>query len=102
MNIKISTEQLSRDIRTLRTNLEALNEAEKKMYACLENLSGMWEGASHNAFFMQTTKDRLVLSGLEKNLTNLVECMEYANSQYEKCHQDVNQKISGIRLSGDT
>lgn len=102
MNIEISTENLNSDIAKMQEKLDNLIAAKDQVYRCLENLNTMWEGAAQMTFTMQTMMDRMVLQGLIGNLNNLIECMEYARSEYEKCNGDVNDKIASIRLSGDT
>lgn len=102
MNIEISTEQLNSDISTMQERLDNLIAAKDQVYRCLENLNGMWEGVAQMTFTMQTRMDYMFFQGLINNLNNLIECMEYAKSEYEKCHSEVNDKIASIRLSGDT
>lgn len=102
MNIEISTERLDSDISKMQGELSDLSNAMNQVYSCLESLNSMWEGPANTVFTMQTRTDRVVLQGLIKNLNNLVECMEYAKSEYNKCTEDVNSKIASIRLSGDT
>ena len=102
MNIEISTDKLSSDIVRMQEHLENLTKAKTQIYSQLEELNAMWEGPAKKTFAMQTFRDRLVLESLLKNLNHLIECMEYAQSQYDRCNEDVNSKIASIRLSGDT
>lgn len=102
MNIEISTEQLNSDIAKMQERLDNLVAAKDQVYRCLENLNGMWEGAAQMTFTLQTRMDYMFFQGLISNLNNLIECMEYAKSEYEKCNSEVNDKIASIRLSGDT
>ena len=62
----------------------------------------MWEGAAHTVFTAQTQVDKGVLEELLRSLNHLIGCLEYAHSEYNKCREDVNDKIASIRLSGDT
>lgn len=102
MNIEISTDRLDADIRKMQENLDNLRNAKDQVYRCLEQLSTMWEGMAQFAFNAQTRVDHMVLMGLLGNLSNLIECMEYAKSEYIRCNEDVNSKIASIRLSNDT
>lgn len=102
MNIEISTSWLDNDITRMQERLDNLTAAKDQVYRCLENLNSMWEGAAQQTFITQTRIDEMVLRGLINNLNNLIECMEYAKSEYEKCTEEVNSKIAGIRLSNDT
>lgn len=102
MNIEISTSWLDNDITRMQERLDNLVAAKSQVYRCLENLNAMWEGATKQIFINQTRIDEMVLRGLINNLNNLIECMQYAKSEYEKCTDEVNSKIAGIRLSNDT
>ncbi len=102
MNIEISTERLDADINKMQENLDNLRMAKDQVYRCLEQLNTMWEGMAKLTFNNQTRVDEMVLMSLLANLNNLIECMEYAKSEYIRCNEDVNSKIASIRLSGDT
>lgn len=102
MNIVISTENLGSDIRTISGQVDDLNAAKEMAMACLNNLNGMWEGAAHNAFVQQCAVDQVMMNSLISKLQNLVECLEYAKSEYERCNENVVDKIASIRLSNDS
>jgi len=102
MNIEISTERLDADINKMQENLDNLRAAKDQVYRCLKQLNTMWDGMAKMTFSMQTRMDEMVLTGLLGNLNNLIECMEYAKSEYVQCNEDVNSKIASIRLSGDS
>lgn len=102
MNIEISTSWLGDDITRMQERLDNLVAAKNQVYRCLENLNTMWEGASQYIFINQTRVDEMALQSLINNLNNLIECMRYAKSEYEKCTDEVNSKIAGIRLSNNT
>lgn len=102
MNIEISTDKLSSDIVRMQEHLDGLTKAKEQIYSQLEELSAMWEGPAKKTFALQTLRDQMVLNALLNNLNHLIECMEYAKSQYNRCREDVNSKIASIRLSGDT
>ena len=102
MQIEISTEHLSRDISTISQQLEALKSAQKNVFTCLEQLSTMWDGQAHSKFQYQVLLDNNRLTKMMNEINNLIECMQYAKQEYEKCHDTVYDKISGLRLSSDT
>ena len=102
MNIEISTPWLDNDITRMQEQLDNLVAAKNQVYRRLESLNSMWEGAAQYIFINQTRIDETVLQGLVNNLNNLIECMQYAKSEYEKCNDEVNSKIAGIRLANDT
>ena len=98
MNIEISTEQLGNDIARMRDQLNDLTAAKNQMYRCLENLNSMWVGVAHDVFINQSRSDEVVLQSLLSNLQNLVECMQNSQLEYERCREEVNNKIASIRL----
>lgn len=100
MIIEIDTDRLNADISDMREHLEELNRAQDQIYRCLENLRSMWQGPAQMTFYVQTQIDRAALQGLVRNLNNLVECMEYAKTEYDRCGDEVLEKIAAIRLSG--
>lgn len=102
MNIEISTPWLDNDITRMQEQLDNLVAAKNQVYRRLESLNSMWEGAAQYIFINQTRIDETVLQGLVNNLNNLIECMQYAKNEYEKCNDEVNSKIAGIRLANDT
>lgn len=102
MNIEISTPWLDNDITRMQEQLDNLVAAKNQVYRRLESLNSMWEGAAQYIFINQTRIDETVLQGLVNNLNNLIECMQYAKSEYERCNDEVNSKIAGIRLANNT
>lgn len=102
MIIEISTPRLGNDISKMQEKLDNLVTARDQVYRCLENLDAMWEGSAKTAFQAQVRVDAVVLQGLINNLNNLIECMEYARSEYERCTEEVDSKIAAIRLANDT
>lgn len=102
MNLEISTDQLRADTSTMSEQIEALDAARDKVISCLNNLNSMWDGAANAAFVRQVFSDNLMLTRMISNLRNLVECLEYAHSEYVHCDEEVKQKIASLRMSGDT
>ncbi|MBQ6832065.1 MAG: hypothetical protein IJO28_05460 [Oscillospiraceae bacterium] len=102
MQIEISTQQLNSDISTMNQQLEALQSARDNVFSCMEQLSTMWEGPAHYQFQRQVMVDSNRLTNLMKEIQNLIDCMQYARQEYDKCHDTVWDKISSLRLSSDT
>lgn len=100
MIIEIDTERLNVDITDMREHLEELDRAQQQIYRCLENLKAMWQGPAQMRFYAQTQIDQATLRGLMGNLENLVQCMEYAKNEYNRCSNEVQEKIAAIRLAG--
>ena len=100
MIIEIDTDRLNADITGMRDHLDALNRAQEQIYGCLENLRAMWQGPAQSAYYIQTQNDQAALQGLMRNVNNLIGCMEYAKSEYDRCGDEVLDKIASIRLSG--
>ena len=102
MKIEISTEQLNADISKMKEEKEALVQARNNVFTCLEKINAMWEGQAHDIFVLQVVRDTAVMNDLLSNIDNLIDCMSYAKTEYDKCTQDVKQKIAALRLSSDT
>lgn len=102
MNIEISTDRLEADINKMQENLDNLRNAKDQVYRCLQQLNSMWEGKAQMVFNNQTRIDEMIMMSLCANINNLIECMQYAKSEYIRCNEDVNSKIASIRLSNDT
>lgn len=102
MNIEISTPRLGNDISRMQEKLDSLIRAKEQVYRCLESLNGMWEGSAKDVFMAQTRIDETVLQSMIENLSHLIECMEYARGEYERCSDEVDSKIASIRLANDT
>lgn len=102
MNIEISTDHLGVDIRSVRDQIDDLNNAKERVLNQLMELNNMWEGAAHDVFASQVVNDAQMLMNLINSLRNMADCMEYAKTEYERCHEDVMSKIASIRLSNDT
>lgn len=101
MNIEINTEELYNDISNMQNSVGNLSNAKTQVFSCLDNLNGMWIGAAHDAFVTQTEVDAQELTALINNLNDLIECMEYAKTEYGNCESSVNEAIAAIQLSGD-
>ena len=102
MKFEISTEQLNTDITRMREQREALSQARNNVFTCLEKINAMWKGQAHDIFLLQVVKDTEVMNEMLANIDNLIECMAYASTEYDKCAQAVKQKIAALKLSGDT
>lgn len=99
MIIEIDTDRLNADIAQMQAHLEELNAAQERIYGSLETLRSMWQGPAQMAFYSQTRTDRVALQGLMRNLKNLIECMEYAKAEYNRCGDEVQERIAAIWLS---
>lgn len=101
MNIEISTEQLTVDIRGMREQISQLDSSRVRVFNCLEELSGMWVGTAHEAFRTQTELDSQQLKDLIDELNQLVDCVEYARTQYDICENEAEKAVAAIRLSDE-
>lgn len=99
MRIEISTDQLAGDISSMQSRADDLENAKNQVFACLDNLNGMWVGSAHEAFVQQTQADQEELLALIKNLSEIISCMEYAKQEYDGCHDSVNELLASIQIS---
>ena len=79
-----------------------MRNANSQVFRCLENLRTMWDGMAQEVFYAQVRLDQAVTNDTLQSVQNLIECMQYAKTEYNRCNEDVNSKIASIRLSNDT
>jgi uncharacterized protein YukE len=68
------------------------------MYSCVENLNAMWSGTAHDVFVGEIAVDKETFTALNREIQNLIDCMEYAKSQYDSCESEVDSLIAAISV----
>lgn len=96
--IEVTISSLNSDIDTLTSTLNSLKGHSVRMQEQIQALGGMWEGPAHEIFNVQFQSDYMALQDLYKNLEELIKCMEYAKSEYQKCEDSVSSAIAAIRI----
>lgn len=101
MRIEIDTQYLSNDIKTMEEQKADLQKSKQLVFACMDEVNAMWEGQAHDQFLVQVMLDSQRLDALLSSINNLIECMQHAKAEYEKCSDAVSDKIASLRMSND-
>lgn len=96
--IAVNTDDLQRDINEMRNSLNQVKRRTDSMFQEINSLNGMWEGPAHEAFSRQFSADYQVMQELQKEVSRLIECMQYADKEYLSCESAINTIINSIRL----
>ena len=94
----ISTDNLARDIERLRNMLSELRRNKEKMVEEIEELNTMWKGPANDMFVKQFQSDCTYFDRLCKTIEEMIQAMEYARTEYEKCDNQVNGLVRAIRI----
>lgn len=96
--IAINTDKLGRDIENLRNVLWQLKKDETKMVQEIQELNAMWSGTANQAFNVQFQADCQSFESLCKTIEEMIQALETAKRDYEKCDNQVNSIVSAIRI----
>lgn len=96
--IEIETRSLGQDKETIQTQTEGLRSRMSQMLEQMEGLSGMWEGPAKEAFLVQFRNDYAYMQEFLAEMDKYVQAMAYAESEYNKCENDVAQIVAAIRI----
>lgn len=96
--IEVTISSLNSDIDTLTSTLNSLKSHSDRMQERILELGAMWEGPAHESFNAQFQNDYMALQTLYKTLEELIQCMEYAKFEYQKCEDSVSSAIAAIRI----
>ena len=96
--IAINTATLSRDIEQLKTLLNQLEKDRKKLTQEIQELNTMWQGPSNQAFNTQFKMDCTSFENLCKTIREMIQAMEHAKSEYDKCDNKVNGLVAALRI----
>lgn len=96
--IAVSTENLGRDIESLRGLLGDLKTNKDKMVQEIEELNVMWKGPANETFVKQFGLDCASFDYLYKTIEEMIKAMENAKKEYEQCDNKVNNLVGAIRI----
>lgn len=96
--IAVNTENLGRDIESLRGLLRDLKTNKDKMVQEIEELNVMWKGPANEIFVKQFGLDCASFDFLYKTIEEMITAMEHAKREYEQCDNKVNNLVSAIRI----
>lgn len=96
--IEIDTLALNRDRQTIQSELDRVRTEISQLQEKMANLGAMWEGPAHNVFMAQFNTDYEFVQEFGNEIGTYIETMEYAQKEYEKCENAVEQAIASIRV----
>lgn len=94
----ISTDNLGKDVERLRSILGELKQNKNKMVEEIGELNTMWKGPANDTFVKQFQLDCVSFDRLCKTIEEMIQAMDYAKTEYEKCENRVNGLVQAIRI----
>ena len=96
--IEMNTSTLGRDIDSLENMLGQLETQIEKMYGSITDLDRMWDGPANEAFNHQFSRDYQLCLKMCQVLKELIDSLQHAKTEYEKCEQNVDILIRTIKV----
>lgn len=96
--IEVNTNVMARDIESLDNKLRQIKSRMKSMFTSIQELDSMWDGPSNEEFNRQFQLDYGMCEELCTILSELIESLTHAKSEYEKCERNVEGVIQAIRI----
>ena len=95
--IQVNTQSLGSDANTMNTALTAIRNSMKSVFEAVSELDRMWDGPANEAFNAEFKKDKETMDKQCTSVEKLIECMNSAKKDYEKCENQVQSAVSAIR-----
>lgn len=96
--IRISTEQLERDITEIKEELTGVHKTVEELGDEMQALGATWEGPAWQAFQSQVASDIENMQVVCGKIAEFISHMEYAEKEYKNCENQVHDIIAGIRI----
>ena len=96
--ITVDTATLQNDISDVQSALRRVKAHSESMFREIDILGDMWDGETHDAFFLQIQENHRKMQELQIVIERLVECMQYADHEYLSCEDAVHSIINTIRI----
>lgn len=96
--IEVNTSLMSADTEKLRTTVAQIQTNLGGMFESVNELDQMWDGPANEAFNRQFRMDHDTCRDLCKILLNLIESIEHARNEYDKCEAAIHSLINSIHL----
>lgn len=98
MEFEVHTDQLERTVTSMQTTLEDIEQTRNRILQGFESLSGMWEGAAHDAFQVRYQENDTLLQTLCQDVRTILENASTARVEYDKCEAAIWEEISRIHI----
>lgn len=96
--IEISTTTLDKNIAEISVDLKGVRSDLKGMFDSILQLDAMWDGPANDAFNKQYRIDHEALNAICGAVDHLIDCMEFASGEYNKCESSIGASIAAIRV----
>ena len=64
----------------------------------MDSLNGMWTGQAHDALLERFKQDKAVVRGMLDFIRDIISDLNYAESGYRRCENNVNHIVNSIRI----
>lgn len=96
--IEINTDQLSSDIKRLRTVLNRTRDHIKQLRAKMDDMNTMWEGPANLAMRQRFQGDYEKMLALCSSLEELIQILESIRQAYDTCESNVRSAVDALRV----
>jgi len=96
--ITVDMTQLASDIGILQETVAALRSQMQEMFDNIVELDAMWEGSANAAFNVQFRSDYENMESMCKTFDSIIECLEYANKEYNSCENAVYDIVAAVSI----
>lgn len=96
--ITVNTSTLASDITALKSALAHTREQMKKMFDNVNELDAMWDGPANDEFKRQFGVDYENAEAMCKTVDALIQSMEFAKGQYDRCDAEVEGIVAAITI----
>lgn len=96
--IAVDTDMMHSSAREMQNILDQMKSGIESLFAKMDEMSGMWDAPSHEAFLIQFRQDRQRMQEFENAAEKLTECMQYAEKEYQSCENAVSSIIHTIQI----
>lgn len=95
---EVDTGILDQNIGDITQQLAKMRSIFAEMFDGINSLDAMWEGQAHDAFKTQYTKDNATCDSFCKAIDEYIECLSYAQKEYNDCESKVHAAVDAVRI----
>ena len=96
--IEVNTEQLSGDIKRLRTTLQETRRHIETLRTKMTDMNNMWEGPSNMVIRQRFQADHERMLALCATLEELIQVLESIRQAYDTCENKVRSAVDALRV----
>jgi len=96
--IEINTNQLSNDIRQLRTTLNRTRGHIDHLHTSMEAMNNMWAGPANAVMRQRFRDDHETLLSLCSMLEELIQTLESIREAYDNCEDRVHSAVDALHI----